>query len=950
MVTREAPRYRGREPEMHLLDDVLEEAASGRLAAVLVEGEAGIGKTRLLSEGFTAARGRDFQVASGRAQELERTRPFGLMADAFGCDGAPSDPRRAAIASLLSTHAGDERPVTVTSDPGLQFQAVDAFVDLAEAEALRRPLIIGVDDLQWADRSSLLTLDALVRRLTYVPAVVVGCMRPEPRTAELERVIDTVVAAGGHRLALDRLGADAVTQLVAEIVGGAPGPRLMTDVSAAAGNALFVVELASALQEEGTVEVVDGRAEVAETTLPPSLRLTVLRRLGFLPAETLDLLRPASILGSAFTLAELSAITTRPVFELSSLLGEAFTAGVLTDDGSRVRFRHDLVREAIYTDLPPSVRVDLHREAGRRLAASGVPAVRVAEHVARGAARGDSDAIGWLTAAAREAAATSPAIAAELLDQAVELTYASDADRDALVAERAGILMWAGRIAEAEAACRELLDRPHDPAVDVPARMCLGRCLMVLGRSHEAVRELRRLDRAPTATDAQRAAGLGWTSVAHIALGELDAAVAMAEHARSAATRAGDDATSSMACTVLAIGEEFRAHLGDALHLVDEGVRLADRSPGRSGHRYPHHVIRGHLLIELDRFGEARTTLETGMRISEQLGMRWPLAAYQVVAAVERFAAGAWDDAVGAAEAGLELAEETGERNNVALAHSVVSLIALHRNALDDAEQAASAAVRELVGSGPGYHGHWAAWAQALWLEAVGDDAEALVTLADCWDRCVAAGLAAEYPVLGPDLVRLALAADRRARAEEVTRTVARVDADNDVASLTGAALRCRGLLDDDPQVLCAAADAYAEGRRPLQRALAAEDAGTALGRAGDVDAAVQLLDRAHDLYTQLDAARDQARTRATLRDLGVRRGRRGTRNRPRTGWASLTPTELEVAGLVSEGLTNPQIGERLFVSRRTVQTHLTHVFRKLAMSSRSELAAAITSRQAGSS
>jgi DNA-binding CsgD family transcriptional regulator len=141
--------------------------------------------------------------------------------------------------------------------------------------------------------------------------------------------------------------------------------------------------------------------------------------------------------------------------------------------------------------------------------------------------------------------------------------------------------------------------------------------------------------------------------------------------------------------------------------------------------------------------------------------------------------------------------------------------------------------------------------------------------------------------------------------------------------------------------------EAYECGSRPLELALSAEDAAAALVRQGNPDTAVPLLDRALGIYERLDAARDRDRTQARLRGLGVRHGRRGTRRRPQIGWESLTPTEHTVVELVAEGLSNPQIGERLYVSRRTVQTHLAHVFAKLGISSRAQLAAQATRRQA---
>src|SRR5262245_36699108 len=124
-------RLHGRAVETRALGEALDLLASGRQAIILVEGEAGIGKTRLLTNTLDHARGRGFQVSLGRGEELERTRPFGVVAEALECARSSPDPRRAAIATLLTTHGvATQGPITVTSDPGLQFRAVDAFVDL----------------------------------------------------------------------------------------------------------------------------------------------------------------------------------------------------------------------------------------------------------------------------------------------------------------------------------------------------------------------------------------------------------------------------------------------------------------------------------------------------------------------------------------------------------------------------------------------------------------------------------------------------------------------------------------------------------------------------------------------------------------------------------------------------------------------------------------------------
>jgi DNA-binding CsgD family transcriptional regulator len=942
-------RLHGREEETRVLGEALDRVASGGPAIVLIEGEAGIGKTRLLEEALQAARARGMQVAAGRAEELERARPFGVLAGAFGCAQASPDPRRAAIAGLLSVKGGsDQGPVTVTSDPGLQFRAVDAFGDLVEALALAGPVVIGVDDLQWTDPSSLLTLAAMSRRLTDLPAGIIGCFRPAPRAGELDGLVRALETAGARHLALQPLRARAVSDLAAETVAAEPGPGLLGEVAGAAGNPLFVTELLAALLQEGAIRIEGGRAEVTDAILPPTLRLTILRRLSFLPEDTLQVLRIASILGSAFSLSDLAVTSGRSAVGLAAALVEAIRAQVIEDDGVQLRFRHDLIRDSIYDDLPASVRRGLHHEAAERLAQAGAPALRIAEHFARGATEGDGVAIAWLTTAAREAAAGSPAIAASLLDRATTLMKPEDPGRDRLVAERAGSLMQAGRIADAETACRQLLDRQHDPAAEGPARMCLGQALLAQGRERDGLAEMERAAGSPELADAERAAALAGASFARLSLGDLDGAAGSAKQAIATAMAAGNDLAVVMAMNSLAVVHEVRGQFIDALRITDDAMRLAEANPARQGHVYPAHIARGYILIQLDRLEEARATLQTGRQICEEHGIRWPLSSYQVFLGFERFIAGEWDDAIAELESSLELAEDTGETSSVAQAHIMVSLISIHRNDLGRATMAADAAARALAGRGPRSRTNWTGWPRALLLEAAGEVGRALETMTAEWDECARLGVRLEYPIVGADLVRLAMAEGDTNRAREVVAAVAQVASHNDLPWLRGAALRCRGLAEGDAQALAAAADAYAGTSRPLELAQASEDAATALVKHGNVEQARPLLDQAIAIYERLDAGRDLSRAEAVLRLAGVRRGVRGIRKRPRWGWESLTPTELTVVGLVADGLSNPQIGERLFISRRTVQTHLAHVFAKLGISSRAQLAAEVTRRREG--
>jgi DNA-binding CsgD family transcriptional regulator len=937
-----APRTLGRDAETRALVEALDRVASGASAVVLIEGEAGIGKTRLLQDALQDARARGMQVVAGRAEELERTRPFGLLAAAFECASTSPDPRRAAISALLATHGGNNQdPITVTSDPGLQFRTVDAFADLAEELALAGPLVVGVDDLHWADPSSLLTLATVSRRLAYLQVALIGCLRPAPRVAELDRLCGALEAAGARRLALGPLADRAVHQLVADTIAADPGPRLLTEIAGAAGNPLFVTELLGALIEEGAITTADGQAEVAETTLPPTLRLTILRRLSFLPDDTLQALQAASILGSAFSLVNLATVTDRTALGLATALTEAIRTGVLRDDGAHLRFRHDLIRDAIYEDLPGSVRQALHREAGQRLADAHAPALLVAEHLARGAGVGDAQAVAWLTRAAREAAATSPDVAADLLERAIGLMDPAHPGRDRLLAEQASSLMWAGRITAAKGMCHTLLERIHDPGAEGPARLCLGYALVAQSQQRTALPELERAAESPALTDGERGGARAWAGYARLSMADLDGAATTASQALAAAP--GDHLVTSVAMATQALVAVHRRHLADALEIIDEAVSLADQSPGRQGHRFPIHITRGFVLTELDRLDEARSTLDLGKRISEELGIRWHLPNYQIISAVTRFIAGEWDDAIAEVEATRELVEETGESYSLILGHCVLSLIHVHRNDLSRAEAAASEAVDQLGEPGPRYRALWAMWAHAILLEAEGKVAAAFALLDECWDRCARSGLTLDFRAFGPDLVRLALVNGEWERARNVAAAIAEIAEQHEVASLAGAALRCQGLAEDDAEVLREAVVAYGSGSRPLELALASEEAGAAFARQGMVDQARPLLEQAIEIYERLGAARDLARVEAVLRQAGIRRGRRGPRGRPRTGWHSLTPTERGVAELVAEGLSNPQIGDRLFISRRTVQTHLAHVFAKLDLTSRAQLAAVVT-------
>jgi DNA-binding CsgD family transcriptional regulator len=234
--------------------------------------------------------------------------------------------------------------------------------------------------------------------------------------------------------------------------------------------------------------------------------------------------------------------------------------------------------------------------------------------------------------------------------------------------------------------------------------------------------------------------------------------------------------------------------------------------------------------------------------------------------------------------------------------------------------------------------------ARCLLREAYGDPAAGLGVLRRAWDVHASRGNMAALALLAPDLVRLALVTRDSSTAEVVARAIehaARLQPGITVAT----AWRCRGLVDGDPDMLVKAAHHLARSPRRFEHAQACETAATELARAGRHREAKPLFDWAIDVFEDLGARRGGASPLPSARSLGIGRKRRGARKRPALGWEALTPSEHDVVALVAEGLTNPEVGQRLFVSRRTVQTHLSSAFRKLEITSRVELAALVERR-----
>lgn len=937
----------GRSAELTALRQMLQRVVRGAGEVAVVEGEAGIGKSRLLAEVLDCAEELGFAIYQAAAQELEHDRPFGAIADAFELQRGSSDGARAHLGDLLfgkpDKPDGTRLLRIVDEAPELRFTIVEAVLDLVRDLAARQPVALFFDDLHWADSSSVLTLHRIARDIAELPVALVCAARPSPRSQQLETLVSTLVARGSLIFRLPPLDQELATALVIDALGAVPGPKLRRIVTGAAGNPLFILELLRALIQEGTITFSGGEAEIASIALPAPLRTTILTQLRTLPSETVDVLRAASVLGSSFSLGHLSAVVKRPDVELVPTIERARAVGLIAEAGSRLTFRHDIVREAIYQEMSEAARKTLHAAAGRELARLGAPASQVATHMALGAAPGDAETIAWLRVAARETAPLAPPIAAELLERAVDLCDPETPERDSTVAELVAALVWSGRLTEAEEAARGLLMRRLDESVARDVELGLAHALLLQGRWNEAAERFRALSASQDLSDASRARLLGEESLARVFSLDLDGARAAAQEAIRLGENVNDDLPVTLGLQARAMAAHYEGSIQQSVDLARRAVSVAEESSSHEAKAREPHLALGFVLMYADHLDEAEEAFRAGQRAGEQLGIVWHLPVYHWLVGIKHFYAGEWAEAIEELDAALAAASDIETSWDLLNLYGTLAQIALRRGDFSATRKYLARADEDEPHSHATVNRAWFVWAQGLFLDASGDPAAAVCTLSRQWDELDAHGVAGGRWI-GPDLVRVALASGERARARSVTDTMEPIAAKIGTSSARGAALLCRGLLQSSADTLLQAAAAYRDAGRPLFEALALEHAAVALSERASPKA-VTLLGQAADIYERLGASYELARTEAHLRERGMRRARARQSARPEHGWESLTEAERRVVNLAAQGLTNPEIARRLFVSPRTVATHLKHAFGKLGVSSRVELAALVARR-----
>jgi DNA-binding CsgD family transcriptional regulator/tetratricopeptide (TPR) repeat protein len=929
----------GREAELALAAAAVRQLSGGRASALVIEGEAGIGKTRLVQSIVDDARSREVAVFCGQAHPFERTRPFGVVAAALDLSRRSPDPRRAAIGALLAGQ-GAEAHARAAGD--IQYRVVEEIVDLVETSCTERPVLLVAEDIHWADSASLLAILSVARQLPLAPLLVVVTARPSPHSAEVARLLDDLAAGGARTLQLQPLKPDDVALLAGHVLGASPGPALTAMLAKAGGNPLWAVALLRSLADEGMLRRTGDSVEATTSELPASLSDLVVRRLQDLPRATLELLQVTAVLGDAVSLRDVAAVARRPPAEVVGQLSDAFDAQLLDEAGDRVVFRHQLVHDAIYQHLPPPARRLLHREAAVALMAAGADRLDVADHLMLGAERGDEQAVAWLRDAAREAQAQAPLVTVELLRRAEALLPGGHPDADLVSSEVVQALLRAGKVAEASARAEAVLARQHAAEVDTPLRLALVGALALQNRAAELIT----VAQASLAGSARLRASdqvlmLAQQSWALVYMGDRRAGESAASRALVIAEQAGDAAMTVWALTALLVAVGRQGRYGEALACAQRAAALAADSPDtRSLPLQPKYFL-GLALFDCDLVGEARAAFREAL--DDEFGSGWWLSETLMADAQASFAVGEWADAVPGLIAGGQAAQEKGNQNLVSQSLAYRAIIATATGDHRAAGELAAGIADSLEGDELSYNAGILAFAVAGVKAAQGDRQGAYDLLLRCWRFDAARECRFYHRALAPDLVRLALALGHRDVAAEVASVVAAgVALAPEVPTVRSLALRCQGLASGEAEPIVEAVTFARRAPLLVEHAGACEDAAGLLAQGGRRDEAAALLAEALERYEQAGADAWAGRVRAQLRALGVHPAPRGPRHRPAGGWESLTATERAVSLLVAEGLTNGAVARRLYISPHTVNTHLRHVFAKLGVPNRVALAAEV--------
>lgn len=897
---------------------------SGTGAVVLVEGEPGMGKTRLLAEAARVARRLAIRVGGGAAEPgagVVELAP--LMTALF--DGSHPLLQRSGLRDLHSL-------------PEQRYWLLQDLQAMLERAALGGPLLILLDDLQWADSGTAAALRALPVRVAGMPIAWILAFRPGQGSAPLRGAIEHLDHSGAETIVLGPLDDAAVAQVAEDVMDAEPDDALLDLVKGARGSPFVLTELLSGLRDEDLIRVVAGQTELVEARLPRRVGVTMRERLRGVSAPAREAVTVAASLGRRFSFIDLANMLDRTPAALLGPVEELIDGGMLVESGDRLAFRHDVTREAVRESVPVSARRALDRHAAALLLAAGATPVEVAAQIAASAEAGDEQAISILLRASEALATIDPGAGADLSRRALELAPRDHALRGPLLAQTAVLLHSAGRVDQARAFADTQLRDALPAEQEAEVLLSIAGMFRVPPDARVAVGlQALALPELPLRLRAQHLAALFHNLLVG---GRFEEAKAI--HAETAAAvQASGDANSAFG---LALAETVTAYVDgryeDALEMTEQAARAGIRTTDWARERLAQEW-RCETRTVLDHVDDSLRLAADSIAAAQHDRNGWAIRIFEIWRGRQLHQLGRLDDAQAILDG--QFSPETGDRFIGALdAAGIVALgrVALHQGNGRVQERTARLARGLLEDATPNFR-RQAAWLLALQAMATSDPGAAHAWLCALGENQRTAILPL-FPIDvtdEPQLVRIALASGDEGLAEvAAAQADRRAQLNPRVATIVATAAHARGLLGCNTADLERAVELFATGPRPLARASALEDLGVARARGGAVDAAIEAFDGALVLYAEAGASWDAGRVRSRLRDHGVRR-RLVPRERADAGWTAMTDSELGVARLVAHGLTNREVAERLFVSPHTVSSHLRSIFAKLDINSRLTLA-----------
>jgi DNA-binding NarL/FixJ family response regulator len=921
-----------RESELDALTTLVDGLAAGKSRAALIEGPAGIGKTRLLAEARRVAEERGIPSLGARGSELEREFPFGVVRQLI----EPALLQRPNRTELFEGAA--EIAQAVFAPPGTESLGGDAsFAVLHGLYWLTldlvgdRPLLLTIDDLHWCDRPSLRMLAYVVRRLEGIPLLIVATLRTnEPGTDP------ALLAEIAHDPMTDRvqpgpLSSAAMPALVERRLGSAPdGAFAAACHDATGGNPLLLDELLKGLASEG-VEPRSDRVSVVRDLGPRAVSRAVLLRLARLSDAEVAVARALAVLGEGAEVAQVAALTGLDEATVAVATGELMRVEILRREPP-LGFVHPLVREAVYDDLPPAQRELEHGRAARILRDAGASPERIAAHFLRVPTIGEEWVAELLVEAARLAADKGAAEnAVAYLKRALEESL--EPSRRTAVLYDLGQREMDVRGDDAVLHLREAYEGLEDPQEKGWAGYCLARTLMFTRREIEGAEVARRAREAlPEGLD-DLARALEAIEIETVYFGRPG----LEDLERTAAYRdgvEGDGPGSKMLTSVTAYswfclgGPSDRCAALAREALADNTLFSID-----NGLFWVTALV---VLIYADD-GDTEEVWEEPRALSHRRGSLFMILTVDLWRGFDLLRRGDLEQAQESIEKGLEELSLWSGSEGMVIEWPTGFLGEIHveRGDLDAAAQILDRGdPGDRIGDGPNF------WRKAkIELLLARGEAEEALALCDVYESKLGT---MRSPAPAPWRSLRAEVLDRLDRTEEaieLAREEIEVARAWGARQTVGRALRVLGALrrEDGIETLREAVETLERSSARLELAKALLAYGTALRLARKPSEAREPLRRALELGSACSAEALVERARNELRAAGVR-----PRREALGGIEALTPSERRVAAMAAEEMTNREIAQTLFVTPKTVEVHLSNAYRKLEIRNRRQLAGAL--------